>query len=44
MTKPHTNRRGINVGSEVLTAVVMKSSKFWDIKPDNPLKMKEKSA
>jgi hypothetical protein len=28
----------INLGFEVLTAVVMKSSIFWDIKPCSPLK------
>jgi hypothetical protein len=28
-----------NVGSEVLTAVVMKSPTFWDITPCSPLKV-----
>jgi hypothetical protein len=30
---------GKNVGFEVLTAVVMKSTIFWDIKPCSPLKV-----
>jgi hypothetical protein len=30
------------VGFEVLTAVVMKSSSFWDITPCNPLKVKRR--
>jgi hypothetical protein len=29
----------INVGSEVLTAVAMRSSVFWDMKPCSPLKV-----
>jgi hypothetical protein len=32
------------VGSEILTAVVMKSSVFWDITPCSPLKFVWRSA
>jgi hypothetical protein len=32
-----------NVGFEVLTAVVMKSSIFWDIMPRSPLKVNDAS-
>jgi hypothetical protein len=39
VTNSHTNKGDYNVGFEVLIAVVMKNSIFWNIKPCNLLKM-----
>jgi hypothetical protein len=39
---PITNLLATIVGFEVLTAVVMKGSIFWDITPCSPLKSKNK--
>jgi hypothetical protein len=36
---PPKEKGNYYVGFEVLTAVVMKSSIFWDITPCNPLKV-----
>jgi hypothetical protein len=38
---PYPKPDEYNVGFEVLTAVVMKSTIFWDITPCSPLKMEE---
>jgi hypothetical protein len=38
----YLGRRNLFVGSEVLTAVLMKSSIFWDIKSCRPLEVKQR--
>jgi hypothetical protein len=36
-------QEGLHIGSEVLTAMVMKSSILWDITPGSPLKVNDVS-
>jgi hypothetical protein len=38
-TMPHAVNSSVDVGFEVLTAVVMKSTVFWDVTPYSPLEV-----